>query len=56
VDGEEPSRTALAPFLREAGFLAGSRGYLKRTLAGEERQPSVLGPHSAVSETENVDA
>jgi ATP-dependent Lhr-like helicase len=30
VDGEDPSRSALAPFLQDAGFLAGSRGFLKR--------------------------
>jgi ATP-dependent Lhr-like helicase len=35
VDGEDPSRSSLAPFLHEAGFLAGSRGYLKRTPARE---------------------
>ena len=31
VDGEDPARSPLAPFLAEAGFLAGSRGYLKRS-------------------------
>jgi ATP-dependent Lhr-like helicase len=30
VDGEDPSCSPLAPFLREAGFLTGSRGFLKR--------------------------
>jgi hypothetical protein len=30
VDGEDPARSPLAPFLAEAGFLAGSRGYLMR--------------------------
>jgi ATP-dependent Lhr-like helicase len=31
VDGENPAVSPLAPFLRDAGFLPGSRGYLKRT-------------------------
>ena len=30
VDGEEPSRSPLARHLADAGFLAGSRGYLRR--------------------------
>ncbi len=30
IDGEEPAASPLAPFLREAGFTAGSRGFLKR--------------------------
>jgi ATP-dependent Lhr-like helicase len=56
VDGEEPSRSPLAPFLREAGFLAGSRGFLKRTRLAEARQSSIGGRESSVPETENVDA
>ena len=32
VDGEEPGRSPLARFLGEAGFQAGSRGYLKRSV------------------------
>ena len=32
VDGEEPARSPLARFLGEAGFQAGSRGYLKRSV------------------------
>ncbi|HEV8608477.1 MAG TPA: DEAD/DEAH box helicase, partial [Thermoanaerobaculia bacterium] len=43
VDGQDPSQSPLSPFLREAGFLPGSRGYLKRTAprdAGESRVPS----------------
>jgi ATP-dependent Lhr-like helicase len=32
VDGEEPHRSPLARHLAEAGFQAGSRGYLKRAL------------------------
>jgi ATP-dependent Lhr-like helicase len=35
VDGEDPSRSPLAPFLLEAGFLWGSRGFLKRALPRE---------------------
>jgi ATP-dependent Lhr-like helicase len=31
IDGEDPARSPLAPFLRETGFLPGSRGYLMRT-------------------------
>ena len=34
VDGENPSRSPLAPHLSAAGFLPGSRGYLKRALRG----------------------
>jgi ATP-dependent Lhr-like helicase len=30
VDGDDPGRSPLAPFLRAAGFLPGSRGFLKR--------------------------
>ena len=30
VDGEPVEKSVLAKFLREAGFTAGSRGYLKR--------------------------
>ncbi len=30
IDGDEPAQSPLAPFLREVGFLAGSRGYLMR--------------------------
>ena len=30
IDGQDPARSALAPALSEAGFLPGSRGYLKR--------------------------
>jgi hypothetical protein len=56
VDGEDPSLSPLAPFLRGAGFLPGSRGYLKRTTPGETRQSSVLTPQSLVAERENVDA
>jgi hypothetical protein len=47
VDGEEPSRSPLAPFLREAGFLAGSRGFLKRTPLAE-RQHDLPGRKSVV--------
>jgi ATP-dependent Lhr-like helicase len=48
VDGEDPSRSPLAPFLREAGFLAGSRGFLKRTPLAEARQPDLSGRKSLV--------
>ncbi len=30
IDGDDPAQSPLAPFLREVGFLAGSRGYLLR--------------------------
>jgi ATP-dependent Lhr-like helicase len=32
VDGADPRDSPLAPYLAEAGFFAGSRGYLKRAL------------------------
>jgi ATP-dependent Lhr-like helicase len=32
VDGVDPRESPLAPYLAEAGFFAGSRGYLKRAL------------------------
>ncbi len=35
VDGDDPARSPLARFLTEAGFLAGSRGYLKRSAPRE---------------------
>ncbi|MDQ5872386.1 MAG: DEAD/DEAH box helicase, partial [Acidobacteriota bacterium] len=35
VDGEDPARSPLARFLTEAGFLVGSRGYLKRPVPRE---------------------
>jgi ATP-dependent Lhr-like helicase len=54
VDGEDPSRSALAPFLREAGFLAGSRGYLKRTPPRETVESKVPAPEARVPE--HVDA
>ena len=43
VDGEDPSLSPLAPFLRAAGFLAGSRGYLKRTPPREVAVGSAVG-------------
>jgi ATP-dependent Lhr-like helicase len=48
VDGGEPSLSPLAPFLREAGFLAGSRGFLKRMALAEARQSALSGRKSVV--------
>jgi ATP-dependent Lhr-like helicase len=48
VDGEDPSRSPLAPFLREAGFLAGSRGFLKRMPLAEARRSDLSGGKSVV--------
>ena len=56
IDGDDPARSVLAPFLRKAGFLPGSRGYLIRTPPPETRPSSVPSPRSPVAETENVDA
>jgi ATP-dependent Lhr-like helicase len=53
VDGEDPSRSALAPHLRKAGFLAGSRGFLKRTLP---REPESEAPRSESPVTVHTDA
>jgi ATP-dependent helicase Lhr and Lhr-like helicase len=49
VDGEDPSRSPLAPYLREAGFLAGSRGFLKRMPPPETEKSPVPGPESPVA-------
>jgi ATP-dependent Lhr-like helicase len=52
IDGDDPSRSPLAPFLRETGFLAGSRGYLMRTPprgAGESGESEVRSPKSQVA-------
>jgi ATP-dependent Lhr-like helicase len=48
VDGEDPSLSTLAPFLRESGFLAGSRGFLKRMPSAEARQSALSGRKSVV--------
>ncbi|HEU5250130.1 MAG TPA: hypothetical protein VFW15_09090, partial [Thermoanaerobaculia bacterium] len=56
VDGEDPSRSPLATDLREAGFLAGSRGFLKRMPPREEREPGARSPASEVAGKETVDA
>jgi ATP-dependent Lhr-like helicase len=50
VDGEDPSRSPLAPFLLETGFLAGSRGFLKRTPLAEARQPGLSARKSVGDE------
>jgi len=48
-----PDLSPLAPFLKDAGFLPGSRGYLKRaTLEERKRQPSIPSPRSAVAEVD----
>jgi ATP-dependent Lhr-like helicase len=49
VDGEDPSRSPLAPYLREAGFLAGSRGFLKRMPPRDESPKSPVSPRSPVA-------
>jgi hypothetical protein len=49
VDGEDPSVSPLAPFLREAGFLAGSRGYLMRTPPRQAEESRVQTPRSRVT-------
>jgi ATP-dependent Lhr-like helicase len=56
VDGEDPTRSVLAPYLREAGFLAGSRGFLKRMPPGEERESEVRSLRSEAPGAETVDA
>jgi ATP-dependent Lhr-like helicase len=55
VDGEDPSRSPLAAYLREAGFLAGSRGFLKR-MPHRETESEVAGPQSEVEQPEHADA
>ncbi len=53
VDGDDPARSPVAPFLKDAGFLPGSRGYMKRaTLEERKRQPSIPSPRSAVAEVD----
>jgi len=49
MDGEDPSVSPLAPFLREAGFLAGSRGYLMRTPPRQAEESRVQTPRSRVT-------
>jgi len=49
VDGEDPSRSPLAQYLREAGFLSGSRGFLKRMPPRETEKRQVPGPESPVA-------
>jgi ATP-dependent Lhr-like helicase len=50
VDGGDPAASPLATFLSEAGFLAGSRGYLKRTLPREIEESKGQSPESKVIE------
>jgi len=50
VDGEDPDRSPLAPFLRAAGFLPGSRGFLKR-MPLETKAPPARSPESEDAET-----
>jgi ATP-dependent helicase Lhr and Lhr-like helicase len=56
VDGEEPSGSPLAPYLREAGFLPGSRGYLKRMPPRETEKSQVPSPRSQVVVHTETDA
>ncbi|MEP6994227.1 MAG: DEAD/DEAH box helicase, partial [Acidobacteriota bacterium] len=45
VDGGDPRESPLAPYLTAAGFLAGSRGYLKRILRPPlDSRPGAPGP------------
>ena len=49
IDGEEPDRSPLAASLKKAGFLPGSRGYLKRlgkTVSGKAPQEVELTAES----------
>jgi ATP-dependent helicase Lhr and Lhr-like helicase len=54
VDGQDPVVSPLATYLREAGFLPGSRGFLRRMPPRPEVQFSAAGPQSSVPE--HVDA
>jgi ATP-dependent helicase Lhr and Lhr-like helicase len=56
IDGEDPAQSDLAVHLREAGFLPGSRGYLKRTPPREPEESAVLGLRSRADEPEHADA
>jgi ATP-dependent Lhr-like helicase len=49
VDGEDPAVSPLAPFLSQAGFLAGSRGYLKRMPPHQIDESTVQSPRSKVA-------
>jgi ATP-dependent Lhr-like helicase len=49
IDGDDPAGSLLAPFLREAGFLAGSRGYLMRTPPRDPEAAAVRTPTSRVT-------
>ena len=49
IDGDDPAQSPLAPFLREAGFHAGSRGYLMRTPPRDEEGAEVRTPRSRVT-------
>jgi ATP-dependent Lhr-like helicase len=42
VDGEDVNGSALAPFLKEAGFTAGIKGYLKRAPLGYAPAPAEM--------------
>ncbi|MEO8430214.1 MAG: DEAD/DEAH box helicase, partial [Acidobacteriota bacterium] len=44
IDGEDPGASALAPFLAAAGFLRGSRGWLKRATPGRAAPREFAGP------------
>ena len=46
---DDPAQSPLAPFLREAGFRAGSRGYLMRTPPGDAEGAEVRSPRSRVT-------
>ena len=49
IDGDDPAQSPLAPFVREAGFHAGSRGYLMRTPPRDAEGAEVRSPKSRVT-------
>ncbi len=49
IDGDDPARSPLAPELRAAGFLPGSRGWLKRAPLGWRDEPEELQDEPAVT-------
>jgi hypothetical protein len=52
IDGEDPASSPLAAYLRDAGFVRGSRGFLKRAAAPS----STSGTSSASSAASPPDA
>ena len=56
IDGDDPAQSEVAVHLREAGFLPGTRGYLKRTPPREPEESPVPGLRSRAGEPEHADA